>query len=138
MGEKVKKSCMKIDVYDDENKASIRNKVKAIPLVPKVKVTKNQKFQSNIRASMKRNSLRDLNDDRWKSVTTLMQGESVQIKLNQAACKELHDHKIQKLLEYRKEAEKRYSSKQDTGGCQTEEEISERNEIMANLEFQRM
>ena len=67
-----------------------------------------------------------------------MQGESVQIKLNQAACKELHDHKIQKLLEYRKEAEKRYSSKQATGGCQTEEEISERNEIMANLEFQRM
>ena len=59
----------------------------------------------------------------------------MQIKLNPAAYKKLQDHKIQKLLEYRKEAEKRYSSKEATGGCQTEEEISERNEIMANLEF---
>ena len=64
MGEKVKKNCIKIDVYDDKNKLAIRNKVRAIPLVPKIKVTREQKFQHNIRASMKKNSLRDLNENR--------------------------------------------------------------------------
>ena len=60
------------------------------------------------------------------------------IKLTSKSKKELKDFKYAKLREYRKEADKRYQSRESFGGATTDEEIDQRNEVMRTQEFMKM
>ena len=59
-------------------------------------------------------------------------------KLSARNKEELKQFKYQKLREYRKEASSKYTSREKFGGCSTDEEIDELNEIRSNLEFNKM
>ena len=130
MGEKLKEASIKISVYDDSQPESLRNKLKKIPLVKIQKQSEQEKFKNNIGASLSKGSK---NDQR-----SLKYGRMENIKLPEETKKKLKERKKQILNEYWEQAQKRYSSQQQFGGCTSEEEVSERNALMQKTEYEKM
>ena len=60
------------------------------------------------------------------------------VKLDKTGLRNLRNFKKDKVEEYRHRSVEKYSSNEKFGGARTSEEIAERNQLMASVEFNKL
>lgn len=124
------RQAIKMEFFDSKYPKHAQNQIKQIPLVIDTTTAKKQAFEDSLK---KAGITAESNPSMQRAAA-----KSQLIKLGQEAKVTLREFTAERLQAYKEQASKRYSSPEPYGGAVTKSEISERNELRAEIEYRKM